>query len=114
MRPVPARNPWPAPGFPGWPWGRKGQVSLWLLGHYFRAINSAFSSTRALTKEVIKDRVTANEIKRKGVACITESLAQAPEVAISVRGKNAYVGYGPVGSANRLVRTRMLGGVGLG
>ncbi len=58
--------------------------------------------------------VTANEIKRKGVACITESLAQAPEVAISVRGKNAYVGYGPVGSANRLVRTRMLGGVGAG
>lgn len=35
--------------------------------------------------------VTANEIKRRGVACITESLAQAPEVAISVRGKNAYV-----------------------
>ena len=35
--------------------------------------------------------ITANEIKRRGVACIAESLAHAPEVAISVRGKNAYV-----------------------
>lgn len=35
--------------------------------------------------------ITANEIKRRGVACIAESLVHAPEVAISVRGKNAYV-----------------------
>jgi PHD/YefM family antitoxin component YafN of YafNO toxin-antitoxin module len=35
--------------------------------------------------------ITANEIKKRGVACITESLAHSPEAAISVRGKNAYV-----------------------
>ena len=35
--------------------------------------------------------ITANDIKRRGVACIAESLADSPEVAISVRGKQAYV-----------------------
>jgi len=35
--------------------------------------------------------ITANDIKRRGVACIAESLAHAPEVAISVRGKETYV-----------------------
>ena len=35
--------------------------------------------------------ITANDIKRRGVACIAESLAHAPEAAISVRGKHAYV-----------------------
>jgi hypothetical protein len=30
--------------------------------------------------------ITANDIKRRGVACIAESLAHAPEAAISVRG----------------------------
>jgi hypothetical protein len=35
--------------------------------------------------------ITANDIKRRGVACISESLAHAPEAAISVRGKETYV-----------------------
>ena len=35
--------------------------------------------------------ITANEIKKRGVACIAESLTHSPEAAISVRGKNAYV-----------------------
>lgn len=35
--------------------------------------------------------LTANEIKKRGVACIAESLTHSPEAAISVRGKNAYV-----------------------
>jgi len=35
--------------------------------------------------------ITANEIKKRGVACIAESLTGSLEAAISVRGKNAYV-----------------------
>lgn len=35
--------------------------------------------------------ITANEIKKRGVVCIAESLAHSPEAAISVRGKNTYV-----------------------
>jgi PHD/YefM family antitoxin component YafN of YafNO toxin-antitoxin module len=35
--------------------------------------------------------ITANEIKKRGVACIAESLTDSLEAAISVRGKNAYV-----------------------
>ena len=35
--------------------------------------------------------ITANDIKRRGVASIAESLAHAPEAAISVRGKNTFV-----------------------
>jgi len=35
--------------------------------------------------------ITANDIKRRWVACIAESLAHAPEAAISVRGKETYV-----------------------
>ncbi|MBM9532051.1 hypothetical protein JWG42_18010 [Desulfoprunum benzoelyticum] len=35
--------------------------------------------------------ITANDIKRRGVVCISESLAHAPEAAISVRGKETYI-----------------------
>ena len=35
--------------------------------------------------------ITANEIKRRGIACIDEALEIAPEAFISVRGQNRYV-----------------------
>jgi PHD/YefM family antitoxin component YafN of YafNO toxin-antitoxin module len=35
--------------------------------------------------------ITANDLKTKGVAAIEASLADQPEVAISVRGKDRYV-----------------------
>ena len=35
--------------------------------------------------------ITANEIKRRGIACIDEALETAPEATISVRGQNRYV-----------------------
>ena len=35
--------------------------------------------------------ITANEIKRRGIVCIDEALATAPEATISVRGQNRYV-----------------------
>jgi PHD/YefM family antitoxin component YafN of YafNO toxin-antitoxin module len=42
-------------------------------------------------KQVKMSVITATEIKRRGVACIAESLPHTQEVAISVRGKNAYI-----------------------
>ena len=35
--------------------------------------------------------ITANEIKRRGIACIDEALQTAPEAFISVRGQDRYV-----------------------
>ena len=45
----------------------------------------------AVQRRFIMSVITANDIKRRGVACIAESLAHAPEAAISVRGKETYV-----------------------
>lgn len=35
--------------------------------------------------------ITANDVKRHGVASIAEALKSAPEATISIRGKNTYV-----------------------
>jgi len=35
--------------------------------------------------------IAANDLKTKGVASISEQLAEAPEAIITVRGKNRYV-----------------------
>ena len=35
--------------------------------------------------------ITANDVKRQGVASIAKALKSAPEAIISVRGKNTYV-----------------------
>ncbi len=35
--------------------------------------------------------VTANELKRNGVSCVNEAVAEHGEAVISVRGKNKYV-----------------------
>ncbi len=35
--------------------------------------------------------VTANELKRNGVSCVHEAVAEYGEAVISVRGKNKYV-----------------------
>jgi hypothetical protein len=35
--------------------------------------------------------VTANELKRNGVSCVNEAVAEYGEAVISVRGKNKYV-----------------------
>jgi hypothetical protein len=35
--------------------------------------------------------ITANDLKTKGIAAIESSLANSPEVIVSVRGKDSYV-----------------------
>lgn len=35
--------------------------------------------------------ITANDLKTKGIACFEESLANQPEVVITVRGKESFV-----------------------
>ena len=53
-----------------------------------RTYNGAINKT---LKRIVMGTIAANDLKTKGVASISEQLAEAPEAIITVRGKNRFV-----------------------
>lgn len=56
-------------------------------------LDNTLNSTHnnAIKQEEVMATITANDIKRRGIASIAEILEDSQEATISVRGKNKYV-----------------------